>query len=228
MALASEDRAESFLQIIRRAERGRLKIYLGYSPGVGKTYLMLQEAHRLKGENADIVIGVVETHGRSETAALVEGLEVLPRRKMEYHGMTMEEMDLEAILKRKPQIVLVDELAHTNLPGSRNAKRYQDVQDLLAVGIHVISTLNLQHLESLYNTVEKLINVKVTERLPDSVLAEADQIVNVDLTPEDLQKRLKEGKVYRRQSGTTARVGTARGGKPDRHQAARNPAAGAK
>jgi two-component system, OmpR family, sensor histidine kinase KdpD len=204
MALASEDRAESFLQIIRRAERGRLKIYLGYSPGVGKTYQMLQEAHRLKGENADIVIGMVETHGRSETAALVEGLEVIPRRKMEYHGVIMEEMDLDAILKRKPQIVLVDELAHTNLPGSRNAKRYQDVQDLLAVGIHVISTLNLQHLESLYNTVEKLIKVKVTERLPDNVLAEADQIVNVDVTPEDLQKRLQAGKVYRQDGVATA------------------------
>jgi two-component system sensor histidine kinase KdpD len=204
MALDSENRAESFLQIIRRAERGRLKIYLGYSPGVGKTYQMLQEAQRLKGEGADVVAGVVETHGRSETAALLHGLELVPRRRVEYHGVIMEEMDLEAILKRKPQIVLVDELAHTNLPGSRNTKRYQDVQDLLAAGIHVISTLNLQHLESLYNTVEKLIGVKVTERLPDSVLAEADQVVNVDLTPEDLQARLKGGKVYRQDRVATA------------------------
>jgi two-component system sensor histidine kinase KdpD len=204
MTLASENRAESFLQIIRRAERGRLKIYLGYSPGVGKTYQMLQEAHRLKSEGADLVIGVVETHGRSDTAKLVEGLEVIPRRKVEYHGVTMEEMDLDAILQRKPQIVLVDELAHTNLPGSKNSKRYQDVQDLLAAGIHVISTLNLQHLESLYNTVEKLIGVKVTERLPDSVLAEADQVVNVDLTPEDLQKRLRAGKVYQHERVATA------------------------
>ncbi|HUO09383.1 MAG TPA: PTS sugar transporter subunit IIA [Phycisphaerae bacterium] len=204
MSLVSENRAESFLQIIRRAERGRLKIYLGYSPGVGKTYQMLQEAHRLKAEGVDLVVGVVETHGRSETAKLVDGLELIPRRKVEYHGVTMEEMDLEAILQRKPQIVLVDELAHTNLPGSKNTKRYQDVQDLRAVGIHVISTLNLQHLESLYNTVEKLIGVKVTERLPDSVLAEADQIVNVDLTPEDLQKRLQAGKVYRHDRVATA------------------------
>src|SRR5579862_5530125 len=130
MALTPENRAESFLQIIRRAERGRLKIYLGYSPGVGKTYLMLQEAHRLKAERADVVVGIVETHGRTETAALVEGLEVIPRRCLNYHGMTMEEMDLEAIMQRRPQIVLVDELAHTNLPGSKNSKRYQDVQDL--------------------------------------------------------------------------------------------------
>ena len=204
MALDSENRAESFLQIIRRAERGRLKIYLGYSPGVGKTYQMLQEAHRLKPDGADVVVGVVETHGRPETAKLLEGLEIIPRRKVEYHGVIMEEMDLDAIQQRKPQIVLVDELAHTNLPGSKNTKRYQDVQDLLAAGIHVISTLNLQHLESLYNTVEKLIGVKVTERLPDSVLAEADQVVNVDLTPEDLQQRLKAGKVYQQNRVATA------------------------
>ncbi len=204
MPLASDNRAESFLQVIRRAERGRLKIYLGYAPGVGKTYQMLQEAHRLQGDGADLVIGVVETHGRSDTAALLQGLQIIPRRKVEYHGVSMEEMDLDALLRRKPQIALVDELAHTNLPGSRNAKRYQDVQDLLAAGIHVISTLNLQHLESLYNTVEKLIGVKVTERLPDSVLAEADQIVNVDVTPEDLQKRSSAGKVYQHDRVATA------------------------
>ncbi len=132
------------------------------------------------------------------------GWKLVPRRKVEYHGVIMEEMDLEAILARRPQIVLVDELAHTNLPGSRNAKRYEDVQDLLAAGIHVISTLNLQHLESLYDTVEKLIGVKVTERLPDSVLAEADQVVNVDVTPEDLHKRLKSGKVYQQDRVATA------------------------
>jgi two-component system, OmpR family, sensor histidine kinase KdpD len=204
MALDSENRAESFLQIIRRAERGRLKIYLGYSPGVGKTYQMLQEAHRLTIDGANLVVGFAETHGRPETAKLLEDLEIIPRRKVEYHGVIMEEMDLDAILQRKPQIVLVDELAHTNLPGSKNTKRYQDVQDLLAAGIHVISTLNLQHLESLYNTVEKLIGVKVTERLPDSVLAEADQVVNVDLTPEDLQQRLKAGKVYQQNRVATA------------------------
>src|SRR5262245_12779308 len=171
-----EDRVASFLQMIRRAERGRLKVYLGYCPGVGKTYRMLQEAHQLKSEGVDVVVGVVETHGRSDTAKLVEGLEVIPRRQVQYRGVTMDEMDVEAILVRQPQILLVDELAHTNLPGSKNTKRYQDVQDLLATGIHVISTLNLQHLESLYNTVETLIGVKVAERLPDSVLAEADQV----------------------------------------------------
>jgi two-component system, OmpR family, sensor histidine kinase KdpD len=149
-------------------------------------------------------VGLVETHGRAETAKLVEGLEVIPRRQVQYHGITIEDMDLGAVLARKPEVALVDELAHTNVPGSENAKRYQDVQDLLAAGIHVISTLNVQHLESLYDTVESLVGVKVHERLPDSVLAEADEIVNVDLAPEDLQRRLREGKVYPRERVPTA------------------------
>jgi two-component system sensor histidine kinase KdpD len=191
-----EDRAASFLQMIRKSQRGRLKIYLGYGPGVGKTYQMLIEAHRLHADGIDVVVGIVETHGRAETMKQVEGLEVIPRRKLEYHGIIVEEMDLDAVLARKPQVVLVDELAHTNVPESRNPKRYQDVQEILAAGIHVISALNVQHLESLYNTVEKLLNVKVRERLPDSVLAEADVVVNVDLAAEDLQRRLEEGKVY--------------------------------
>ena len=191
-----EDRAQAFLQMIRRSRRGRLKIYLGFAPGVGKTYQMLAEAQRLKSENIDVVIGVVETHGRAETAAMTKGLEVIPPRRIEYHGIAVEEMDTEAILKRRPQVVVVDELAHTNAPGSKNTKRYQDVQDILAAGIHVISTLNVQHLESLYNTVEQLIHVKVRERIPDSVLADADQVVNIDLASEDLQKRLREGKIY--------------------------------
>lgn len=191
-----EDRAASFLQMIRRSARGRLKIYLGYGPGVGKTYQMLLEGHRLKGDGIDVVVGLVETHGRPETAKLIEGLEVVPRRKVDYRGITIEEMDVDAILTRKPQVALVDEFAHTNAPDSRNPKRYQDVQELLAAGIHVISTLNVQHLESLYNTVEKLLGVKVRERVPDAVLAEADQVVNIDLAAEDLQRRLEEGKVY--------------------------------
>ncbi len=191
-----EDRAASFLQMIRKSQRGRLKIYLGYGPGVGKTYQMLIEAHRLQADGIDVVVGIVETHGRAETMKQLEGLNVIPRRKMEYHGIIVEEMDLDAVLARKPQVVLVDELAHTNAPDSRNPKRYQDVQEILAAGIHVISALNVQHLESLYNTVEKLLNVKVRERLPDSVLAEADVVVNVDLAAEDLQRRLEEGKVY--------------------------------
>jgi len=186
----------SFLQLIRRSEHGKLKVYLGHAPGVGKTYQMLQEGHRLKSEGIDVVVGLVETHGRKEIEALVEGLELVPRQSISYRGITLEEMDLDALLARKPQVALVDELAHTNPPGSRNAKRYMDVQDLLAAGIHVITTLNVQHLESLYNTVESLVHVKVMERLPDAILKEADEIVNVDLSPEDLQKRLKAGKIY--------------------------------
>jgi two-component system sensor histidine kinase KdpD len=192
----AEDRAATFLQMIRRANHGRLKVYLGYGPGVGKTYQMLTEAHRLKADGIDVVVGVVETHNRSETAKLLEGLEIIPRRKIEYHNITLEEMDLDQLLARKPQVALVDELAHTNAPDSRNPKRYQDVQELLAAGIHVISTLNVQHLESLYNTVEQLLGVKVRERVPDSVLAEADEVVNIDLSADDLQRRLRQGKIY--------------------------------
>jgi two-component system sensor histidine kinase KdpD len=191
-----EDRADAFLRMIRRAQRGRLKLYLGYCAGVGKTYQMLQEGHRLKGEGIDVVIGLLETHGRSDIAKLAERLEVVPRRRQEYRGITVEEMDADAILARKPQVALIDELAHTNVPGSRNEKRYQDVQDILAAGVHVISTMNVQHLESLYDIVEKAVGVKVRERLPDSVLAEADEIVDVDLATEDLRKRLEEGKIY--------------------------------
>lgn len=191
-----ENRADAFLRMIRKSQRGHLKIYLGYAAGVGKTYRMLQEAHQIKNEGIDVVVGLVETHGRVDVAKLLEGLEIIPRRRQEYRGIILEEMDVDAILTRRPQIVLVDELAHTNVPGSRNAKRYQDVQDILAKGIHVISTLNIQHLESLYNVVEKASGVRVHERLPDAILAEADQIVNVDLTTEDLDERLKEGKIY--------------------------------
>jgi len=200
----SNDRANAFLRMIRHAQRGRLKVYLGYCPGVGKTYQMLQEGHRLKNDGIDVIIGLVETHGRTDIIKLAEGLEVIPRRRQEYRGVPVEEMDVDAILARKPQVALIDELAHTNVPGSLNQKRYQDVQDILAAGIHVITTLNLQHLESLYNLVEKAVGVKVRERLPDSVLAEADQIVDVDLSTEDLQKRLAEGKIYPRERIQTA------------------------
>jgi two-component system sensor histidine kinase KdpD len=191
-----EDRADAFLRMIRRAQRGRLKLYLGYSAGVGKTYQMLQDGHRLKGEGIDVVIGLLETHGRADIARLAQDLEVVPRIAQEYHGIAVEEMNAEAVIKRKPQVALIDELAHTNIPGSRNAKRYEDVQDILAAGIHVISTLNVQHLESLYNIVENSVGVKVRERLPDSILAEADEIVDVDLATADLRKRLEEGKIY--------------------------------
>jgi two-component system sensor histidine kinase KdpD len=191
-----ENKADTFLRMIRRAQRGHLKVYLGYAAGVGKTYQMLLEGRRLKEEGIDVVVGLVETHGRIETERLLKGLEVIPRRRQEYRGIAVEEMDVDAILVRKPQVALIDELAHTNVPGSRDDKRYQDVQDILAAGIHVITTLNIQHLETLYDTVEKAVGVKVRERLPDRVIAEADQIVNVDLSTEDLRERLKEGKVY--------------------------------
>src|SRR5512137_934650 len=191
-----ENKADTFLRMIRRSQRGHLKVYLGYAAGVGKTYQMLLEGRRLKEEGIDVVVGLVETHGRIETERLLKGLDVVPRRRQEYRGIAVEEMDVDAILARKPQIALVDELAHTNVPDSRNEKRYQDVQDILAQGIHVISTLNIQHLESLYDIVERASGVKVHERIPDAILAEADQIVNVDLTTEDLSERLKEGKIY--------------------------------
>jgi two-component system sensor histidine kinase KdpD len=191
-----ENKADTFLRMIRRAQRGHLKVYLGYAAGVGKTYQMLLEGRRLKEEGIDVVVGLVETHGRIETERLLKGLEVISRLRQEYRDIVVEEMDTDAILARKPQVALIDELAHTNVPGSRNDKRYQDVQDILAAGIHVITTLNIQHLESLYDTVEKAVGVKVRERIPDSVIAEADQIVNVDLSTEDLRERLKEGKVY--------------------------------
>jgi two-component system sensor histidine kinase KdpD len=187
---------EQFLNLIRRQERGRLKVYLGSAAGVGKTYAMLREGHRLKQQGVDIAIGLVETHGRAETAEQVGDLEVIPPRVIEYRGVTLREMDLDAILARRPTVCLVDELAHTNAPGSRHAKRYQDVEELLRAGIHVITTVNIQHLESLYDEVERATGVKVKERLPDSVLAEADQIVNVDISSEDLLERLRAGKVY--------------------------------
>ena len=187
---------EHFLSLIRRQERGRLKVYLGFSAGVGKTYAMLREGNRLKDQGIDVVIGLVETHGRADTAAQIGGLEIVSPRVIEYRGVTLNEMDLDAILKRKPNVCLVDELAHTNAPGSRHAKRFEDVGDLIRAGIHVITTVNVQHLESLYDEVERSTGVKVKERLPDSVLADADQIVQVDLSTEDLIERLRNGKIY--------------------------------
>jgi two-component system sensor histidine kinase KdpD len=192
----SRPKPERFLSLIREQRQGRLKVYLGFAPGVGKTYEMLQEGHRLKRQGVDIVIGIVETHGRSDTAALIGDLEQVPRRRIEYHGVALEEMDLDAVLRRRPTVALVDELAHTNAPGSRNGKRYQDVEELLRQGINVITTLNIQHLESLYDIVEKFTGVKVKERVPDFILGQAHQVVNVDLSSEDLQERLQAGKVY--------------------------------
>jgi two-component system sensor histidine kinase KdpD len=198
MSLAESTRPtpEQFLHLIRRQERGRLKVYLGSAAGVGKTYAMLREGHRLKQPGVDVAIGLVETHGRAETAEQIGDLEIIPPRVIEYRGVTLREMDLDAILARHPTVCLVDELAHTNAPGSRHAKRYQDVDELLRAGIHVITTVNIQHLESLYDEVERATGVKIKERLPDSVLGEADQIVNVDVSTEDLLERLRAGKVY--------------------------------
>lgn len=196
VAEPSRPTPEQFLSLIRRQERGRLKVYLGSSAGVGKTYSMLREGQRLKKQGVDVAIGFVETHGRAETIEQVGDLEIIPPRKIEYRGVTLREMDLDAILARRPTICLVDELAHTNAPGSRHPKRYQDVDALLRAGIHVITTVNIQHLESLFDEVERATGVKVKERLPDSVLGEADQIVNVDISAEDLVERLKSGKVY--------------------------------
>ncbi len=190
------NRPDSFLRLIQRSRRGKLKIYLGYSAGVGKTFQMLQEAGRMKENDIDVVAGIVETHGRKETEALLSGLDIIPRKSMVYRSMEITEMDIDAILRRQPSVVLVDELAHTNVPGSRNAKRYEDVEEILAAGIHVISTLNIQHLESLYETVEQATGIKVRERVPDRILAMADQLVNVDCTTDDLRQRLSDGKVY--------------------------------
>jgi two-component system sensor histidine kinase KdpD len=200
----SQPTPESFLRLIHRSRRGRLKVYLGYGPGVGKTYQMLLEGQRLKAQGVDVVVGVVETHGRADTASLTLGLEMVPPREVVYHGVRLAEMDVAALLARRPEVVLVDELAHTNVPGSPNVKRWQDVQEILAAGVHVVTTLNVQHLESLYDTVERLIGVKVKERLPDWVLADADQIVNVDLATEDLQRRMEEGRIYPPERAKTA------------------------
>jgi two-component system sensor histidine kinase KdpD len=187
---------EQFLSLIRRQTRGRLKVYLGSAAGVGKTYAMLREGHRLKSQGVDVAIGLVETHGRQETQDQIGDLEIIPPRVIEYRGVKLREMDADAIISRRPTVCLVDELAHTNAPGSRHTKRYQDVEDLLHAGIHVITTMNVQHLESLYDEIERVTNVRVKERIPDRVLAEADQIVNVDISVEDLIERLSAGKVY--------------------------------
>jgi two-component system sensor histidine kinase KdpD len=188
--------ADEFLQIIRKQQHGKLKIYLGASPGVGKTYQMLVEGNRLKSRGVDVVIGYVEPHERPDTTAQIKELEIIPPRTIEYHGIELTEMDIDAVLARKPTVALVDELAHTNAPGVKNRKRYEDVQDLLAAGINVISTVNIQHLESLYNIVEQNTGVRVKERIPDEVVASADQVVNLDLPAEDLLERLQAGKIY--------------------------------
>ncbi len=196
MASGSQ-RAEDFLELVERSKRGRLKLYVGFAAGVGKTYRMLEEAHALRKRGVDVVLAFIETHERAETAALVEGLEQVPLRDFAYRGITVQEMHLDAALARQPQVAVVDELAHTNVPGSRNAKRYQDVLELLNAGINVIGAFNVQHLESLNGLVERVTGVVVRETIPDSFLKQADQVVNLDLDVEDLQERLRSGKIYK-------------------------------
>ena len=188
--------AERFLNLIRSSKQGKLKIYLGMAAGVGKTYRMLLEAKELLDNKVDIVAGYIETHGRKETEKLMEGLPAIKRKIIFYKGKQLEEMDVDSILLQKPEVALVDELAHTNIPGSKNEKRWQDVNELIGAGINVISTVNIQHIESINEQVEKITGIKVTERIPDSIIHSADEIVNVDLTIEELLDRLREGKIY--------------------------------
>lgn len=178
--------------------KGKLKIYIGMSAGVGKTYRMLQEAHTLYNDGVDIRIGYIETHGRKETQALVDGIPVIPRREVFYKGKLLEELDVQAILLLHPKIVIIDELAHSNIPGSKNDKRWQDVLEVLEAGIDVITAVNIQHIESINENVRKITGVEVKERVPDRLLQMADEVVNIDLTAEELIKRLKEGKIYDR------------------------------
>lgn len=185
-----------FLDLIKKSRRGKFKIYIGMSAGVGKTYRMLQEARTLLRNGIDVKIGFIETHNRKETHELLEGLPVVPRRKLFYKGKELEEMDVQAIINLRPEVVIVDELAHTNIEGSKNEKRWQDVMDILSAGINVISAVNIQHIESLNKEVKEITGVEVKERIPDSVLAQADEVVNIDLTADELITRLKEGKIY--------------------------------
>ena len=188
--------AEDFLELIRRAKRGKFKVYIGMSAGVGKTYRMLMEAKDLQRNGIDVKLGFIETHNRQETHALLEGLPIIPRKEVFYKGKMVEELDLEAILDERPEIVIIDELAHSNIAGSKNAKRWQDVMEILEAGINVISALNIQHIESLNSAVKDITSIDVMERVPDKVLQEADEVVNIDLTANDLIERLKEGKIY--------------------------------
>ena len=185
-----------FVELLKSRERGKLKVYIGSAAGVGKTYRMLQEAHDLRRRGMDVVVGFVETHGRADTAAQIGNLEVIPRRQIAYRGVTLEEMDVDAIISRGPEVVIVDELAHTNVPGSRHAKRWQDVELLLDEGISVISAVNVQHLESLNDIIAETLGVTVRETIPDWVVTDADQVVNLDISAEDLRQRLTDGKIY--------------------------------
>ena len=219
--------------------RGTLRVYLGAAPGVGKTFAMLNEARRKRERGTDVVVGLVETHGRARTAEQIGDLEVIPRRRIEYRGTTFEELDVDAVLARRPEVALVDELAHTNVPGSRHAKRWQDIDDLLAAGIDVISTVNVQHLESVNDLVERITGVAQRETVPDHVVRGADQVELVDMSPEALRRRMAHGNVYGPEKVDAAltnyfrpgnlaalpRAGVAVGGRPGRHRAGGLPRA---
>src|ERR1700687_5330726 len=187
---------EALLQAAAREGRGRLKVYLGMAPGVGKTYAMLEGTRRAKAQGVDVAIGVVETHGRKETEALLEGFEILPRKPVIYHGHTLTEFDIDAALVRRPKLLIVDEYAHTNAPESRHPKRWQDIEELIKAGIDVDTALNIQHLEGLNDVVARITGVRVRETIPDHVLEKADEIGLIDLSPEELTGRLREGQVY--------------------------------
>ncbi len=199
-----EKNTDEFLTLIRKSRRGKFKIYIGMSAGVGKTFRMLQESQNLLRNGVDVKIGYIETHNRSETNALLDGLPVIPRRELFYKGKSLEEMDMQAILNLHPEVVIIDELAHSNIEGSKNEKRWQDVMDILDAGINVISAVNIQHIESLQKEVKNITGIDVAERIPDSVVKAADEVVNIDLTADELVTRLKEGKIYARDKIETA------------------------
>jgi len=195
---------EHFLNLIKKSKRGKFKVYIGMSAGVGKTYRMLQEAHTLLKNHVNVKIGYIETHNRQETHVLLAGLPQISRRKIFYKGKELEEMDVQAIINDRPEVVIVDELAHTNIAGSKNEKRWQDVLEILENGINVISAVNIQHIESLYTDIFQITGIEVQERVPDSVLKLADEVVNIDLTADELIARLKEGKIYDKSKIETA------------------------
>ena len=197
--LAENDKEKNvayFLDLIRKSKLGKFKVYIGMSAGVGKSYRMLQEAHSLLNNKINVQIGFIETHGRAETQALLTGLPIISRKKMFYKGKELEEMDVQAVIQARPEVVIVDELAHSNIPGSKNEKRWQDILELLENGISVISAVNIQHIESLNGEIQKITGIEVSERVPDKVLKMANEVVNIDLTADELITRLKEGKIY--------------------------------
>lgn len=199
-----ENNVQHFLDLIKKSRRGKFKIYIGMSAGVGKTYRMLQEAHALMRNGIDIKIGYIETHNRKETHDLLEGLSIIPRRTLFYKGKELEELDVQAVINLRPEVVIVDELAHTNIEGSKNEKRWQDIIEILEAGINVISAVNIQHIESLNEIVREITGIEVKERIPDRIIALADEVVNIDLTADELITRLKEGKIYKEEKIQTA------------------------